>query len=231
MSCTRSLPMSYHRTATQTSSASRSDTSQAHRKARAVPRSTHTNAHSIPCEVCPPEIRTPTLPALKLSHASEYITQSPRRQITLQIPPSTLRSANRGSSHAANNADNIAPRLKEKFSSDSADPRCSVNLLPARILTDVMICPRPNPPKNNAPQPIPIDGATANPPNPSAPADIPTSRLCRSFGDTVTPPRNAPQNFAIINRPLCESNMDHCFASRGRIGPNSAVPRPASINP
>ncbi len=72
---------------------------------------------------------------------------------------------------------------------------------------------------------------SANPPKPTAPAANPTSRLRRSLRDTVTPPRNAPQNFAIIRRPLCESSMCHCRASRGRIGPSSAVPKPASNNP
>ena len=97
--------------------------------------------------------------------------------------------------------------------------------------TDVIICPSPNPPTNKPTQPTLIDGATANPPNPTTPAVIPTSRLHRSFFDTDTPPRNAPQNFAIINNPLCESSIPHCFASTGRIGPSSAVPSPASISP
>src|ERR1700678_2752633 len=99
------------------------------------------------------------------------------------------------------------------------------------MLTDVMICPRPNPPTNKPTEPTTIEGATANPPKPTAPAINPTRRLLLSFFDTVTPPRNAPQNFAVISRPLCESSISHCFASSGRMGPSNAVPRPASINP
>ena len=131
----------------------------------------------------------------------------------------------------ASSADNIAPRLKEKFNIASADPRCAVNLRPARIFTEVMICPSPKPPTNRHTHPTPMEGAIANPPNPTAPAIKPTSRLRRSLFETVTPPRNAPQNFAIINSPLWASSIPHCRASIGRIGPSSAVPSPASISP
>ena len=54
-----------------------------------------------------------------------------------------------------------------------------------------------------------IDGATANPPNPKAPANKPTIRLRRNFCDTVIPPKKAPQNFAIMSKPLCESSIAH----------------------
>jgi len=146
-------------------------------------------------------------------------------------PSSTLRSAKRGSNQADSNADNIAPRLNEKFSNASADPRCEVNLLPARIFTEVIICPIPNPPTNKQTHPTLIEGATANPPNPTAPAVNPMNKLHRRRRKTETPPKNAPQNFAIINSPLCESSIPHCRASKGRIGPSIAVPSPASINP
>src|SRR5271170_4070440 len=99
------------------------------------------------------------------------------------------------------------------------------------MLTEVMICPSPNPPTNKPIDPRPIEGATAKPPKPTVPATNPTRRLRLSLLDTVTPPRNAPQNLAIISKPLCESSISHCFASSGRIGPSNAVPRPASINP
>jgi protein SCO1 len=146
-------------------------------------------------------------------------------------PSRTPRNANRGSNQADNNAESIAPKLKEKFSNASAEPRCAVNLRPARIFTDVIICPSPYPPTNNPTQPKAIPGANANPPNPNAPAANPRNKLHRNRRDTVTPPRNAPQNFVIINSPLCESTIAHCRASSGRIGPSSAVPNPASISP
>jgi len=94
-----------------------------------------------------------------------------------------------------------------------------------------MICPIPYPPTNKHTHPTLIDGATANPPNPTVPAANPTKRLRRSLPDTVTPPRNAPQNFAIINSPLCESSIPHCLANTGRIGPSNAVPNPAKTSP
>ena len=76
-----------------------------------------------------------------------------------------------------------------------------------------------------------MPGATANPPNPTAAAVKPANRLHRNRRDTDTPPRNAPQNFAIISKPLCASAICHCRASTGRIGPSKAVPSPANTSP
>ncbi len=63
------------------------------------------------------------------------------------------------------------------------------------------------------------------------PATNPTSRLRRSLRETVTPPRNAPQNFAIIKRPLCESSIPHCRASSGKNRPQQRRPQPCQHQP
>ena len=139
-------------------------------------------------------------------------------------------SSNSGSSQAASSADNIAPKLNEKFNRASADPRSRTNLLPAKILIEAISCPSPNPPTNSPTDPsaIPpgIVTASANPPNPASPATIPRTMLRRRSFSQRSPPRNAQQNFAVISRPLCASCICHCFASSGRIGPSSAVPSP-----
>ena len=64
-----------------------------------------------------------------------------------------------------------------------------------------------------------------------AAAKAPTPKLYCGLRKTVIPPTVAPRNCANGSRPTEASERWCLAASRGRMGPSRAVPRPVSRNP